>query len=310
MRSQARDRRPHRFPRVPLHLRIALGACLAGLLLGGPAFARDFPVPFAMGNPFSLADERGLLPGGHADVGYHHYTFLKGPHDLFSIRQRTAVSLLDTGRLAAGFSYQNHLLVGPVKPGEDPFSIAEWNMNAIQFDYGAVVGVRLPPVLTFEYGRTSQHPLRGGYSEVSTDFIQLSVYAEPLTWPRGALLTGLRFAHVDLYDFWDSPLRRPRTRYRVEVPLEGRWEPASQGLLIVARAWPRILFMRAEGAWEYAKIDPPVQTEIDAEVGIRFERRSAIELVLEFYSTADSEQVRGETAPLTTLGVTARIGTR
>ncbi len=310
MRSELRDGRPHRFPRVPLHLRIAVAACIAGLIVGGQAFARDFPVPFAMGDPFSLADDRGLLPGGHADVAYHHYTFLKGPHDLFSIRQRAAISLLNTGRLAAGFSYQNHLLVGPVRPGEDPFSIAEWNMNAIQFEYGAVVGVRLPPVITFEYGRTSQHPLRGGYSEVSTDLVQLSVYAEPLTWRRLTLLTGLRFAHVDLYDFWDSPLHRPRTRYRVEIPLEGRWELPPHGLVIVARAWPRVLLLRTQGAWEYAKIDPPVQTEIDAELGIRLERRSAIELVLEFYSTADSEQIRGEAAPLTTLGVTARIGTR
>ena len=283
--------------------------CIAGLLLAVASVAagRDFPQPFSMSNPFSIAQETGFFAGGRADLAYHDYTFLRGPHDLFSLRQRTAVALANTSRFAAGLYYQNHLLVGPVSPGEDPFSIAEWHMNALHFEYGAVVAWRLPPVVAFEYGRTSHHPLRGGYSEVSSDIVELSVYGDPLRWRRGSVLTGVRLAHVDLYDFWKSPLLRPRTRFRLEAPVEAVWKLPREELAIVARVWPRLLVMRREGAWPYAQVEPPVQTEIDIELGIRFERRSGIELLLEFHSTADTEQVHGEPAPLTTLGIVARV---
>ena len=278
------------------------------------AHARDFPQPITMGDPFSLASEPGLLPGGQADVSFHHYTLRKGPHDLFSIRQRASIALAATDTVGAAVYYDNYLLIGPIQPGEDPFSIAEWNMNALQFEYGIILAARTPANnrLTFEYGRTSQHPFRAGYSEVSLDVVELAFYLDPVTFgarARGELDVGVRLAYVDLYDFWDSPLLAPRTRYRVEIPVEGSLRLGG-GLSVVARAWPRLLVLRQDRVWPYANVEPPVQAEIDAELGVRFDRRSGLELLIELFSTGDTEQVRGESAPLTTLGLVARIGTR
>ena len=277
--------------------------------------ARDFPQPITMGDPFSVASERGLLPGGRADVSFHHYSFLKGPHDRFSIRQRTAIALAATDTVGAAVYYDNYLLIGPIQPGEDPFSIAEWNMNALQFEYGIIVAARTRSNhrIALEYGRTSQHPFRRGYSEVSLDIVELSFQLDRVTLGGpgvgGELDGAIRLAYIDLYDYWESPLAAPRTRFRIEVPVESSFDLGG-GLALVARAWPRLLFLRQERAWRYANVEPTVQTEIDAEVGLRFDRRSGLELLIELFSTGDTEQVYGEPAPLTTLGLVARIGTR
>jgi hypothetical protein len=290
---------------------------LAAALMGAPfaGHARDFPQPITMGDPFSVASQPGLLPGGRADVGFHHYTFLKGRHDLFSLRQRTSIGLFASDTVAASVYYHNFLLIGPIHPGETPFSIAEWNMNALQFEYGVAVGLRTPQNHRFalEYGRTSQHPFRGGYSEVSLDIVEASFYHRPVllggSGPCGQIDAGVRLAYVDLYDYWGSPLSAPRARFRLEIPIESSWD-LNGGTNLVARAWPRLLFMRGERAWWYANIDPPVQIEIDAEIGVRLERVSGIELLVEYFFTRDTEQVSGEPAPLRTLGLIARIGTR
>jgi len=78
---------------------------------------------------------------------------------------------------------------------------------------------------------------------------------------------------------------------------------------VAARAWPRFLLTRTERVWPYADVTPRVQTEIDAQVGIRVERTAAAELLFELYSTGDSEQVADEPAPLTTLGIVVRVAT-
>ena len=185
-------------------------------------------------------------------------------------------------------------------------------MNSIQFEYGVTLGVRTPRDLriAFEYARTSQHPFRTGYSEVSLDILELALYPEPVrlgsAW-RGDIDLAIRLAHIDLYDFWESPLKAPRTRFRIEVPVGGSWDLGAGRGTLVARAWPRILFMRQRRAWPYANVDPLVQAEIDAEIGVRLARQSGIELLLEFFATGDTEQVSGEPAPLTTLGLVARL---
>lgn len=278
------------------------------------AHARDFPKPLGVGDPFRLARREAdtILPGGVSDFGYHTYVFLDGPHDLFSLRQRTAVSFAAGAGLGLGGYYDTYLLIGPVTPGEDAFSIAEWNMNAVQFEYGVIVATPIGELnLALEYGRTSQHPLRGGYSEVSADILELAVYGSRFRLARSWWNIGVRAAWLDLFDFWQSPLLAPRTAARFELPLEGSAPVAIlPGFEAVWRLWPRLILTRAEGAWPYSDTRPRVQTKIDAEAGIRISNDSAVEILIELFCTADTEQLRGEPAPLATLGIVVRMATR
>ncbi len=260
--------------------------------------ARDFPMSLAMGNP--------LLSTGIADVGYHDYTLVAGPLDAFSVRQRTSVATRPAEALALGVHWATYLMVGPIPAAGDSFSIARWVMHAVQFEYEVRAAVRLGPVdLVARYGRTSQHPLSsGGISEVSSDILEMGISTN-----RQTVSTGIRVAYVDLYDFWQSPLSAPRTALRTELPVE--LAVPFGGLTFVARAWPRLLVLRQAGAWPYADVDPPVQMEIDTELGIQFAgSRSYAEILVEVFTTQDSEQGRGEPSPLTTVGFTARIGVR
>lgn len=256
-------------------------------------------------------ESSAILPGGISDFGYHTYVFVDGPHDLFSLRQRTAVAFVATSSLGLTGYYDTYLLIGPVTPGEDAFSIAEWNMNAVQFEYGVIAATRVGRShVAFEYGRTSQHPLRGGYSEVSADIVELAVYCPERHVGRSAWAVGVRAAWLDLFDFWQSPLLAPRTAMRFELAIEGAAAMGLLGIDAVWRLWPRLIVTRAEGAWPYAHIEPRAQAELDAEVGVRISGRSAVEVLLELYATADSEQLRGDPAPLTTFGIALRMATR
>jgi hypothetical protein len=267
-----------------------------------------------VGDPFRLARREGgaILPGGVSDFGYHTYVFLDGPHDLFSLRQRTAVAFAAGAGVGLTGYYDTYLLIGPVTPGEDAFSIAEWNMNAVQFEYGVIAATPIGGFnVALEYGRTSQHPLRGGYSEVSADILEIAVYGPRFHLSRSSWDVGVRAAWLDLFDLWQSPLLAPRTAARFELPVAGSASIAIlPGLEAVWRLWPRLILTRVEDAWPYADTRPRVQTELDAEAGIRFSRHSALEILIELFRTADSEQLRGEPAPLATLGIVVRMATR
>jgi len=327
-------------------LAVAALGLITGLLAATPAAARDFPEPLSMTNPLRLE-------AGTADFGYHDYTFIQGPHDVFSLRSRFTVATptlsfasesgaaprpSTTGRhsspaLAAGAHYATYLMVGPVPEGRDPFSVAEWVMNAVQYEYAVTLAAHLGSIdLMTRYGRSSQHPLSGGgFSEVSSDVIEIALAPPaitlpgfagpsnaprrepsvigPRTAPKGRLQTELRVAYLDLFDFWQSPLLPPRELGRVTtvVDLEIPGLPADAHL--VARAWPRVVLLRQEGARPYADTEPPIQMEIDAEAGLRLGGAAFVEVLLELYHSRDSEQRRGEPAPLTTFGVTLRLGT-
>ena len=216
-------------------------------------------------------------------------------------------------------------------------------MNTVQFEYAIAAAYRVGRVdVIASYGRTSQHPLAsGGFSEVASDIVEIGV-GLPVVVLAGlgrhaappVIATGVRLAYLDLYDFWQSPLLAPRTLLRLETPVQatvplGRFArladdttarrprpesaraEADRTIALVARAWPRLLVLRQEGAWPNADVDPPVQMEIDAELGFRLAGpRSYAELLLEFFTTQDTERRRGEPTPLTTFGITARMGLR
>lgn len=281
------------------------------------ATARDFPEPLSYdlrtARPANTTESErngSILTGLGTDLAYHGYLIVDGPWDLFSLRQRSSFDVFSNSTLGVLAFYHTHLLVGPVQSGETSFSRAEWFMNAVQFEYGIVSTFRISTGVfgSIEYGRTSQHPLRGGFSEVSSDVVEASITAKLLNRQRSKLDAGLRVAYIDLYTFWESPLRKPRTAIRVEPVVDFSRTATEHGIQLVMRAWPRVIYTRQTGAWEYARLTPRVQTELDLEVGVRVERSIGFEMLLEVYATPDSEQLRDEAAPLTTLGIVLRAG--
>ena len=317
-----------------------IAALAAALLLAAtvPLAARDFPEPPELSDPWlaitaaagaSPTDTRPpllLAPAAYGDLAYHGYTFLDGPHDSFSVRTRVGGVPVAFGPVALGLYWSSFLLVGPIEPTDDAASIAEWWMNAVQFEYGLIAAVRLPRPfrsITLEYGRTSQHPLRSGYSEISSDVVSAGVWLETLrvgglcddivARPHGqtTIDLGLRASWIELYDFWESDLLKPRTRLRIAAPVEivvDLIEIGGAKLQAVLAGEPRLLFLRSDEVEPGTDLDPLVQMELDAELGLRVRGRAKWEVAVELYSTHDTEQRRTEPSPLTTLGIVTRIG--
>ena len=314
------------------------GTCM---LVSGQLAARDFPEPLELSDPWlaiarstrtgvsSPTDTRPpllLAPTACGDFAFHHYTFLDGPHDSFSMRTRVGGVPVAFGPVALGLYWSSFLLVGPIQPTDDAASIAEWWMNSVQFEYGLIAAVRLPQPfrsIALEYGRTSQHPLRSGYSEISSDVVGAGVWLETLRvggWyddagvrppGRTTIDLGLRASWIDLYDFWESELLRPRTRVRIAAPVEVVVDLVEIGgakVQAMLTGEPRLLILRTVEVQPGTDLDPLVQMEIDAELGLRIRGRARWEVAVELYSTQDAEQRRTEPSPLTTLGIVARIG--
>jgi hypothetical protein len=310
-----------------VHIALVLGlfaVCAPGIT------ARDFPEPLPLMDPWLAVEQSGglpaagarpvllLAPAAYGDVAYHPYWFRDGEHDSFSVRGRAGGVPVALGPIALGVYWNTVLLVGPVAAEDDPASIALWWMNAVQFEYGIVVGARLPAPLrsaSLEYGRTSQHPLRPAYSEVSADIVRAAVWARTLcprgpAGSRGRVTVGLSVGYLDLFEFWESDLLRPRTLLRGSVPLEAAMPllqlPGGTVNLYLA-AEPRLLLLRASGVAAGTDLEPPVQLELDAELGVQLQGRARTEIGVEVFSTSDTEQVRGTASPLTTVGVVFRV---
>ena len=201
--------------------RVAVLAATLLLAAAAQTAARDFPEPLELSDPW-LAIAAGslsridatppllLAPAAYGDFAYHDYTFSDGPHDSFSLRTRVGGVPVAFGPVALGLYWSSFLLVGPIEPTDDAASIAEWWMNAVQFEYGLIAAVHLPRPfrsITLEYGRTSQHPLRSGYSEISSDVVSAGVWLETLRVGRhcddaGALLRGQTTIDLGLRASW------------------------------------------------------------------------------------------------------------
>ncbi|MCK4513788.1 MAG: hypothetical protein KAU31_00950, partial [Spirochaetaceae bacterium] len=128
---------------------------------------------------------------------------------------------------------------------------------------------------------------------------------------RTTIDLGLRVSWIDLYDFWESELLRPRARVRITAPVEIVADLVQIGgakLQAVLAGEPRLLFLRTVEVQPGTDLEPLVQMELDAELGLRVRGRARWEVAVELYLTQDTEQRRTEPSPLTTLGIIARIG--
>ncbi|ADN01563.1 hypothetical protein [Spirochaeta thermophila] len=182
-------------------------------LLTIPLTARDFPQSILTIHPFPDTYTSPLLPHGTLRLWYETYTLKESPTDSFHIGiSGAATPLAWRNLIALRIYFDSILVVGPLAPGDEPASVMEWWMNAVQYQYGALLGVRLSPlVLAAEYSRMSFHPLRWRIrddlhlTDPATDRLGLLITTPPLSpLPWLTIIPSLRAAYVDLFDYWQA----------------------------------------------------------------------------------------------------------
>ncbi|AEJ60898.1 hypothetical protein Spith_0618 [Spirochaeta thermophila DSM 6578] len=183
------------------------------LLLTLPLHGRDFPQSILTIHPFPAPYTSTILPHGTLRLWYETYTLEESPTDSFHIGiSGAATPLAWHNLLALRIYFDSILVVGPLAPGDEAASVMEWWMNAVQYQYGALLGLRLPPlVLAAEYSRMSFHPLRWRIhddlhlTDPATDRLGLLATTPPLTpLPWLTITPSLRAAYVDLFDYWQA----------------------------------------------------------------------------------------------------------
>jgi hypothetical protein len=278
--------------------------------------ARDFPEPLPVYDPLLTTEpDRGL--GAYADLRFHHHSISASEIDLFDFGMTAAFAPLSVGpegggRFAFGVAAGTYLLVGPVAADEEAFSVAEWWMNAVQYEYGLYAGYRLahlellgPVDLLAEYSRTSQHPLRSGFSQVASDVLGIGAALPRVVRDWGAIETSIRGAYIDLYDFWQSPLPEPRTRWRLTAA--ARVERIIPALLRRRSGNEPRLFVDGElsalrlrgGGWDMV---PRLRA------GVLFPvNRSRYAVYARLYRSGDTEQLENERSPAFLAGFGVRM---
>ena len=114
--------------------------------------------------------EPGLPSGMDGAFEYGDYAFAHDDVDSFYFRLSASPGPLRLRRQSSPWAgyFEIILMCGPVPPAILAANIADFWMNAVQFQYGLYASLALPlpgrPHLLAEYSRTSQHDLRPEYS--------------------------------------------------------------------------------------------------------------------------------------------------
>lgn len=177
-------------------------------------------------NPLLLRSYEGLefLPGGFAETIYTNQVFSDASYDSFQINTRSGHTIVGTPRFALSATYGAFLMNGPVNEGGKPGSRLQWLMNAVQFEYGFHAAWDAGPLfLLGEYSRTSQHPFRDDFSEVSSDLVKVGVAAPRLDLGPLRIYAFLRLGYSEIFDFWESDLEDPRTMWLAQPSLRAEW---------------------------------------------------------------------------------------
>ncbi len=265
------------------------------------AFGRDFPQAFEVTDPLyeSQSGDSALLPRSYVEIAYNNHLFLPGKDDSFNVSGLGAFTLLDLdSRFALNLYWGTFLLVGPVAAGETPATVAEWWMNGLQFEYGLVSAWNCSGAhLSLEYARTSQHPWRHAYSQVTTDALRLGITLESLK--QGNFSADLRLAagYLDLFDFWRSSVPKPRTEWVASPAVRMKYRLA-HGFSLFSKLQLDALVLRSGG------FDADYWAELGWEAGCGSSR---LQLYLDFYSSNDSEQLEQGPSPATLLGLDFRL---
>lgn len=267
------------------------------------AFGRDFPQPFEVSDPLrdSSPSESSWMPRGYAELAYSSHLLRAGPDDSFDVRALTSFTLVDVASaFALNLYWSGILLVGPLAEDDTAATVAEWWMNANQFEYGLVAGADLDFAhLSFEYSRTSQHPWRSGFSQVTTDALKASLALPGIE--SGAFVADLRceVGYVDLFDFWKSSVPKPRTRW-IASPALLLSRKRVAGVSPFLKLQLDTLLLRGGGA----------DADFWAELGVRTGRGEArAEFFLDCCASNDTEEMVAGASPALLLGFGFRLAT-
>jgi hypothetical protein len=283
-------------------------ASLILLLAAAGAAAKDFPESFAAADPLAACREDGSPAGMGGAFEYGNYCIARdGEVDSFFLRSSLSPVLFASEKaFALGALYEVDLLCGPVGAGQTAANVADFWMNAVQFEYGLYASLRLPSSpelhLLAEYSRTSQHPLRSGnayeYSQVTADILSLGLSLPSAELGEFAVRAYLRFGYRDLFGFWRSDLPRPRVSWiqrgaiEAKLPLKGRF-------FLVARGYPDLFVDRYE-----RRLDG----DFLAELGIALAKGDLDdEILLTCYGTRDTDLLLDEANPAFEAGIVCRL---
>lgn len=260
--------------------------------------ARDFKEPPAVFDPLSYQREDAfLLNYGYGDIKINIHSFKGSEYDNSDIRALCAFNLVSLESLfAINLYWSVYLLIGPVAPSETPATIAAFWMNAAQYEYGLTAAFNLAGMhILLEYSRTSQHPVAGRemyYSEVTTDVLKTGVVVPPIKWQEFSVQTYFRTGYVDLLDFWQSSVPKPRALW-IFSPSVSAYYSINEFVSVFFQCEPDLLILRQGG------------TDIDlvTETGFEFGSGSTkLRLYLEYFHTGDTEEVLGIVWPTDFLG--------
>ncbi|MDP3176315.1 MAG: hypothetical protein Q8M76_00340, partial [Spirochaetaceae bacterium] len=202
-------------------------------------------------------------------------------------------------------SFAAILMCCPVPAGVTPANIAAFWMNSVQFEYALRATIdpwpeSARPHLLFEYGRYSQHPLRGIFSEVTADILTAGLSLPPVKNGKLTLLSCLRAGYHDIFDFWQSSLGPPRASWILKPQAEIEFE-AAPGFYLAARAYPSFFLDRHDDRWK---------ADIAAEAGLSLgQDRTRMEFLFVLYGSEDSEILQDEEHATFEAGFAFRMAT-
>jgi hypothetical protein len=273
-------------------------------------YGKDFPEPVLAVDPLRTAERTGIAPGMGGSLEYGYFQLSHDIWDLFYFRVEATPVFVNFGDVfAIGGRYESILMCGPVLPTEGPASIMEFTINAVQFEYALYGAVDLGIVglgtighgsahLLAEYSRTSQHPFRSQFSQIASDILKTGVTLPRIEFGRLGFSSAIRLGYHDLFDFWKSPLGKPRTEWILQPMLELELNIA-RGTGLVLRAYPEIILDRYAGS---------VDAMINLESGLSLARGAErIDLLFTMYGTRNSEMLSDVVHPTLEMGLALRI---
>jgi hypothetical protein len=269
-----------------------------------PVFSRDFKEPPVVYDPLACQEgEQVFLNYVYGDARGEFQCFHGSDYDNFDARALITFNLVSLESTFAlnGF-WDVYLLIGPVAPGEAPPTIAAFWMNAVQFQYGFTASFNLSGWhILLESSRTSQHPFAGrtAMAEIATDVLRTGFTAPPLTFGDLAFAFALRTGYIDLFDFWQSTMPKPRTFWIFSPSLSANYR--LNGLLsLYGDLGPDFLILRKGG------FDANLTLEAGVEIGYGKPR---LRLFLEYYHTGDTEEIQGTASPVDLFGAGFQFST-
>jgi len=289
-------------------MKILVTALLFFIFLNSALLARDFYESDCVIDPLKKTIDEKIVffPSNYGELKYTNHLFLSTPEDVYYFSVLGACTIFNIDNIAALRAYySSYNLIGPLGDGDTAATIGQWWMNCVEFEYGITGAINFFDYhLILEYARISQHNFRPMYSEVTTDNLKIGVVFPPLVFKNFVFDYYIRGGFVDLFDFWQSTVPKPRVEWIITPNLKTTYK-FNNSISAFYKIYCDINFLRDPDS------KPGVDTSLYMELGIILEKdASQTQFFLEYYQTPDTEELRYESAPakLLGLGFRASIG--